>query len=52
MNLVSDDVNSAFVRGIEVDDGAFVHTIVFGLEFIDQIDNRRGFPGTGRSVKQ
>ena len=35
-----------------MDDSTFIHTIVFGLKLIDQINNCRRFPGTGRSIKQ
>jgi len=53
MDLIADNVNPAFIRRIEVDHVAFVGTTVMqDLEFVDEINDRRGFARAGGSIEE
>jgi hypothetical protein len=52
IDLVPDDVDAAFVRGVQMNDQVLVDFVVFRLIFIDEIHDSGCFTGTGRTVEE
>jgi hypothetical protein len=53
MNLIAYNVYSAFVGRVEVNDVALVgSSVMFGLEFVDQVDDGGGFASPRRAIKE
>ena len=52
MNLVTDNINPSFIRGIQMDDITLVDTVIPVLELVDEIDDGRGFSRPRGAIKQ
>jgi hypothetical protein len=51
-NLITYDINTAFIGGIQMNHQVFVDGGIFGLKFVDKIDDRGGFARSRRAIKQ
>jgi hypothetical protein len=52
MNLVTDNINPPFIRGIQMDDITLVDTVIPVLELVDEINDGRGFSRPRGAIKQ
>ena len=52
IDLVTDDVDAAFVRGVQMNHQILIDFVVFGLIFVDEIHDGGCFAGAGRTVEE
>ena len=50
--MVSNDIYSALIRRVQVNHVTLIWATMSRLIFVDQIDDRRRFPGTRRTLKE